>query len=338
MTNDRVVRTAVVGAGFFGRYHAQQYSTLPGVSLVGVVDHDAHSANRLAAEIGCRAFTDPRELVGLVDAVSVATPTIAHHAVASELLGSKIAVLVEKPIAVTIDEARSLVRLARQSGAVLQVGHVERFNPTWQAFERADFRPTFIEARRASPYPFRSLDVSVVFDVMIHDIDLALAAVGSPAIAVDAIGVRQTSPSCDRAEAFLTFANGCRAHLSASRVHHRTERTMRLTNETHGLDLDFFERTSVHYRMRPSAAFSQQAKAPTTPEERERRLAEMFETTREQHDKSAQPLRSELESFVACVRTGASPKAGGEEGLEALALAQQIEQRIESSRTLRKAA
>jgi predicted dehydrogenase len=338
MTDGRDIRTAVVGAGFFGRYHAQHYSTMPGVKLVGVVDRDAQNAQRLAAEIGCKAFTDLRELAGLVDAVSVVVPTIAHHAVAAELLGNGIAVLVEKPIAASLDEARSLVRLARQSGVVLQVGHVERFNPVWQAFERAVFRPTFIEARRASPYPFRSLDVSVVYDVMIHDIDLALAAAGSPVVDVDAMGSRLASPSCDRAEAFLNFANGCRAHLSVSRVHHRTERTMRLSNETNGIDLDFFARSSVVYRWRPSAAFGQPAKMPATPEERERRLAEMFEIVAEQHDRSVQPLRSELEAFVACIRSGASPNAGGEQGLEALAVAQQIEQRIESGRMIRKAA
>jgi predicted dehydrogenase len=338
MNTPRIIRTAVVGAGFFGRYHAQQYSSLPGVELVGVADHDLTSAARLASEVGCKAYTDPNDLLGLVDVVSVVTPTIAHFAIAEGFLRHGVAVLVEKPIAASLDEARSLVRTARQQGSILQVGHVERFNPVWSAFESASFRPTFIEARRASPYPFRSLDVSVVFDVMIHDIDLVLAAAGSQVSSVDAVGARQLSPSCDRAEAFLSFANGCRAHLSVSRVHHRTERTMRLTSDLEGLDLDFFERKSVHYRLQPTAAFASSLKAPTTPEERERRLAELFETTTQQHDKSAQPLRAELESFVECVRTGKSPKADGEAGLEALTVAQQIEQRIESGRSIRKAA
>ena len=336
--SDAVVRTAVVGAGYFGRYHTQQYATLPGVELVGVVDRDLQSAGRLAAEVGSQAFDDPLELLGLVDAVSVVTPTIAHFAVASEFLDRGIAVLVEKPIAVTTEEARALVRLANESGAALQVGHVERFNPVWAAFEESGFRPTFIEARRASPYPFRSLDVSVVFDVMIHDIDLALAAAASPVTAVDAVGGRQLSPSCDRAEAFLTFANGCRAHLSVSRVHHRTERCMRLTNDVAGLDLDFFERKSIRYGLRTTADVSPTIKLPGTPEERELRLAELFETETHQHDKTAQPLRSELESFVDCVRSGTRPKVDGVAGLEALVLAQQIEQRLESARPLRKAA
>jgi predicted dehydrogenase len=338
MNAERVIRTAVVGAGFFGRYHAQQYSTLPGVELVGVVDRDGQSGARLAAEIGCRSFSDPMELVGLVDAVSVVTPTVAHFAVASELLQYGVAVLVEKPIAATLDEARALVRLAKQQGVVLQVGHVERFNPVWSAYESTPFRPTFIEARRASPFPFRSLDVSVVFDVMIHDIDLVLAAAGSTVTAVDAIGGRQLSSSCDRAEAFLTFANGCRARLSVSRVHHRTERTLRLSCDGESLDLDFFERKSVRHRLQPGASIGTTLKLPTTPEERERRLAELFETTVMEHDRSAQPLRMELQSFVDCVRTGAVPKADGNAGLEALIVAQLIEQRIESARPILKAA
>ena len=174
MNEQEPVRVGVVGAGFSGRYHAQQYSSLPGATLVGIADHDATSAARLAAEFGGESFADHRSLVGLVDAVSVATPTVSHFAVAEAFLKRGISVLVEKPMAATIDEARSLVRLAGQTDAVLQVGHVERFNPTWQAFEESPFRPTFIQTRRSSPYPFRSLDVSVVFDVMIHDIDLAL--------------------------------------------------------------------------------------------------------------------------------------------------------------------
>ena len=338
MTTPSIIRTAVVGAGFFGRYHAQQYSTLPGVELVGVVDHDPVSAARLASEVGCRPYTDPNDLADLIDAVSVVTPTIAHFAVADAFLRRGVAVLAEKPIAASLDEARSLVRTAQQQGAILQVGHVERFNPVWNAFENAPIRPTFIEARRASPYPFRSLDVSVVFDVMIHDIDLVLAAAASPVVAVDAVGSRQLSPSCDSAEAFLTFSSGARAHLSVSRVHHRTERTMRIASDAEALDLDFFERKSVRHRLRPTAAFTPSFKAPTTPEERERRLAELFESTTTQHDKSAQPLRTELESFIDCVRNGTSPKVDGEAGLQALAVAQQIEMRIESSRSLRKAA
>jgi len=332
------IRVGVVGAGFFGRYHAQQYSSLPGVSLVGVADHDPASAARLAAEFGGQSFGDHRDLLDSVDAVSVATPTNSHFAVAEAFLSRGISVMVEKPMAATVEEARSLVRLAKQTDAVLQVGHVERFNPTWKSFEDAPFRPTFIETRRSSPYPFRSLDVSVVFDVMIHDIDLALAAAGSPVTSVDALGSRCASPSCDRAEAFLTFANGCRAHLSVSRVHHSTERTMRLSNEVESLDLDFFARKAVRCRMKSNSAFGQSMKPPQSPDERERRLAEMFEIDAWQYETTAQPLRMELASFIDCVRHQQAPKVGGEQGLEALSVAHQIEHRIESGRSFRKAA
>jgi predicted dehydrogenase len=338
MNEHKPIRVGVVGAGFFGRYHAQQYSLLPGATLVGIADHDAASAARLAAEFGGEAFDDHRRLAGLVDAVSVATPTVSHYAVAEAFLKRGVSVLVEKPMAATIDEARSLVRLADQSRAVLQVGHVERFNPTWKAFEESPFRPTFIETRRSSQYPFRSLDVSVVFDVMIHDIDLALAAAGAPVSSVDAMGSRCASPSCDKAEAFLTFANGCRAHLSVSRVHHATERTMRLSNDVESLDLDFVARKSAHCRMKAGFSLRQPVKTPGSPEERERRVAEMFETQVTQHDTGIQPLNAELASFIDCVRRRVTPKVGGEQGLEALAVAQQIEQRIEFSRHTLKAA
>lgn len=338
MNEQEPIRVGVVGAGFFGRYHAQQYSSLRGAILVGIADHDATSAARLAAEFGGESFDDHRRLVELVDAVSVATPTVSHFAVAEAFLKRGVSVLVEKPMAATLEQARTLVRLANQSNAILQVGHVERFNPTWQAFEESPFRPTFIQTRRSSPYPFRSLDVSVVFDVMIHDIDLALAAAGAPISSVDAMGSRCASPSCDWAEAFLAFANGCRAHLSVSRVHHATERTMRLSNEVESLDLDFFARKSARCRMKAGASFGQPLKMPGSPEEREKRLAEMFETQVTQHDAGIQPLNAELASFIDCVRRRVTPKVGGEQGLEALAVAQQIEQRIEFSRHILKAA
>jgi predicted dehydrogenase len=330
------LRTAVVGAGFFGRYHAQHYAAIPGSELVAVADRSRAAAERVAAEVGCPALADHRELLGAVDAVSVATPTAAHFAVAADFLEAGVAVLVEKPIAATVDEARLLVRLARVNDAVLQIGHVERFNPVWQAFAERPFRPIFVSARRASPFPFRSLDVSVVADVMIHDIDLAFAAAGSPLVAVEAVGGRTAGGSIDRADALLTFANGCQAHLSASRTHHRTERVMHLWNDQVALDLDFFARTAVRYDRRAETPLT--LAQPATPEDRERRLEEMFACETRQFDKTLQPLRLELEDFLDAARNRRPPQVAGEAGLEALSAAMQIERAIDAAPALRRAA
>jgi predicted dehydrogenase len=337
MRSESELRVGVIGAGFFGQHHARHYASLPGVRLVAVVDRNEESANRLAGELGCAALADFRELFGRVDAVSVVVPTVAHYSVAKEFLARGTATLVEKPLALSVDEARAMVRLAQRHRAVLQVGHVERFNPVWRTIEDAAVRPSFVECQRFSPFPFRSLDVSVVFDVMIHDLDLVLASVGSTVASLEAVGGPVIGPLTDRAEVHLRFANGCRAALSANRSHFETRRTMRLWNRETNVHLDFYRRTSVvHARRGEVPPFTQNG--PLTLEERDRLLQATFSTATAEFDKTIQPLRLELEDFVRCAQTRAAPKVDGEAGYEAVALAERIQQSINSGAMLRNVA
>lgn len=337
------LRIAVVGVGYFGRHHAKHLSEMADVQLVGVVDADERTAQTIAQRTATRAFCDPAAIVDQVDAVCVAVPTVAHLEVAGQFLKRGIPTLVEKPLALSTDEARTMVELAEQNDALLQVGHIERFNPAWSAVENADFRPQFIEAQRYSPFPFRSLDVSVVFDIMIHDLDLAMAVTRSTVTHIEATGTRVLSPSSDRADAWLRFANGSQVRLSASRAHHESVRTMRLWDSKRCIELDFAHRTGVETRLRPGddSAASLADVSTLTMEEKNSLRDELFATTKSNYDKTADPLRAELSEFVRCVRQRRQPLVDGAHGMQVVTVASQIEQIIaanEDQRSLRRSA
>lgn len=322
-------RVGVVGAGFFGQHHARHFAALDDVELVGIVDRDRQAAETLAAKVGCPAIADPNDLLDRVDAVSIVVPTVYHSAVACPFLERGIATFVEKPLALNVDEARAMVVTARRFGALLQVGHVERFNPAWSAVEKAGIHPTLVEARRFSRFPFRSLDVDVVFDVMIHDLDLILALVDAPVTRVEAIGERVLSPSIDRADARLIFANGTRASVAASRVHHETERCMRIWAEGDNFELDFFQRVSSRQRLvEPFRTGLARLPAQPSMEEKELLWQRMFMVDGTQHDRTVEPLRAELAHFVACAQSGDTPKVTGEQGYAAVCLAYRITEAI----------
>ena len=228
----KTLRAAVVGVGYLGRFHAQKYAALAagGVELVGVVDARRETAQRVAEELGTRAFTDHRELLGAapaVDLVSVASTTETHHAVARDFLAAGVHVLAEKPITVTVAQADELIALADARKLVLQVGHLERFNPAWLAVRDRIRRPVFIEAHRMAPFKARGIDVSVVLDLMIHDLDLILPLVDSPIADLRASGVSVLTDGIDIANARIEFASGCVANLTASRTSTASLRRMR---------------------------------------------------------------------------------------------------------------
>jgi predicted dehydrogenase len=205
----KIIRTAVIGVGYLGRFHAQKYATLPGSQLVAVVDAQEEARQRVATETGCRAVADFRELFGEVDAVSIATPTPLHYSIASACLEHGIHVLVEKPITTMLDEARELIAIADRTGCVLQVGHLERFNAAILALEGTLHTPQFIESVRIAPFKPRGTDVNVVLDLMIHDIDLLQSLVGAPIVSIDAVGASVFSEGLDIANARIRYANGC---------------------------------------------------------------------------------------------------------------------------------
>ncbi|MHB8866466.1 MAG: Gfo/Idh/MocA family protein, partial [Pirellulaceae bacterium] len=246
------LRMAVVGCGHLGSIHARILKSIDQVELVGVVDPLLASRQRVATECLTTAYPDPQALVNRIDAAIIATPTAYHHEVAEQLLSNGVHVLIEKPITSTVAEANRLIALARRQNLVLQTGHVERFNPAWNAVLPHLARPQYIEAVRAGAYTFRSTDVSIVLDLMIHDLDLVLSLAASPVVQVEAMGLALFGPHADLAMAHLKFANGCVAHLKASRVNYAPQRSMQVFSEQAFASLDFA--TGEARLLRPAAA------------------------------------------------------------------------------------
>jgi predicted dehydrogenase len=305
------LRLAVVGVGHLGRHHARILATLPGVSLVGVADANAARAGEVAAAHGTTAFADWRELLGQVDAVTLATPTESHAEVASAFIAAGVHVLVEKPLTRTVAEADALLAAARQRGVTLAVGHTERFNPAVQAVRPLLTRPRFIEVHRLGTFPERSLDIDVVFDLMIHDLDLVLSLVGSRVTSIDAVGVPVLTPRVDIANVRLHFENGCTVNLTASRISRDRVRKIRFFQPHMYVSVDYAAQEAEVYQLvrgdgeRPAI---QGGKADVVKEE---------------------PLRLELADFVGAVREGRAPGVTGEQGRAALALAAAIVERMD---------
>lgn len=302
------MRVAVVGVGEFGQHHARVLRALEGVELVAVADADAARAREVAARLGVEAVGDYRELIGRVDAATVAVPTVRHAEVGVELLRGGVDVLVEKPIAADLEGADKLVAAALESGRVLQVGHLERFNPAVEAAAKLSRLPLFFEVHRMSPFTPRSLDIDVVLDLMIHDLDIVLSLVDSPIQQVHAVGLPVLTTTADIAHVRVQFENGCVANFTASRV--STERIRKLR---------FFQPrqyVSVDYSRQDGAVFAVGAS----------KQVEMRPLVVEK----AEPLQREMASFVEAVRRRTAPRVGGEEGRKALAAALTIRSEMEA--------
>jgi predicted dehydrogenase len=310
------MRTAVIGVGYLGRFHAQKYASLANSQLVGIADPSAAARSVVAAELKVAAFADYRELLGQVDAVSIVTPTPLHYEVAKAFLESGVHVLVEKPMTVTVQEGESLIQIARQARRTLQVGHLERFNAAIQALQPVLTAPRFIETARLAPFKHRGTDVDVVLDLMIHDIDLILSIVRSPVISVDAIGSSMFSKEIDIANARLRFASGCVANATASRVSFKTERRLRLFQDDAYLSLDLHQKVMTVVRKGEGLG------ADGMPQ------VAIDENNYEQGD----ALKDEIESFMQACATGSAPLVSGEDGLLALRTAVSIAEQVANSR------
>jgi predicted dehydrogenase len=309
------LRAAVIGVGYLGRFHAQKYAALgaadAGVELVGVVDARPETAQRVAQELGVAAFTDYRELLGAtprVDLVSVASTTETHYAVARDCLAAGVHVLAEKPITVTVAQADELIALADGRQLVLQVGHLERFNPAWLAVKDKIKRPVFIEAHRMAPFKARGIDVSVVLDLMIHDLDLILPLVASPVADLRASGVSVLTDGVDIANARIEFANGCVANLTASRTSTASLRRLRVFQHHEYISIDFGDRRIGVTKKREALI---EGEPPIDTE------------TFQQPPGDA--LMTEIQAFVDAVRHGTRPVVSGREGRDALAIALEID-------------
>jgi predicted dehydrogenase len=305
------VRVGVVGVGYLGRFHALIYAGLDGAELVGVADTDSARAEQVAAEAGCAAYAEPAALLGLVDAVSVVVPTSVHLDVARPYLEAGVHMLLEKPVAPDMDQGREILRLAEASGAILQIGHLERFNGGIMALAERIDRPRFIEAQRMGGFKERATDVDVVADLMIHDIDIILALVAGNLTDVRAVGTPVLTEHVDIANARLEFADGAVANIVASRVSEQTVRRIRVFQAGGYLSLDFVGQTLDIARPVPR---------PGQPRP---------EIVRERIDvEPVKPLDAEIAAFVDCVRSGARPLVDGAVGLRALEVALEVRRRM----------
>jgi len=313
MTSHQSIRTAVVGVGYLGKFHAEKYAAIAGSHLIAVVDPSLEQAKAVAAQHGVKAFDDYHALLGQVDAVSIVTPTTLHHGIAKEFLNQGVHVLVEKPITVSIEEAQDLVAIAKAKDLILQVGHLERFNAAMLDLDQVLTEPKFIETHRLAPYKPRATDVDVILDLMIHDIDIILATVRSDLIDIAVSGTSVLSSATDIANARLTFANGCVANVTASRISLKTERKMRIFQTNAYISIDFQNRIFSYHRKGEGEMF------PGVPN------IDSKETIYEDGD----ALLAEITDFIDCVRQHRQPLVSGEAGLRALQTATQIREKLQ---------
>jgi predicted dehydrogenase len=304
--SDKRIRVAVTGAGEFGRNHVRVWKELEGAELVGVVDADPSRARRIGEEFGVPVIPDLDAFAAAhVEAVSLAVPTKEHARVGCRLLEAGLDVLVEKPMAASLEEADRLIATAQRFGRILQVGHVERFNPAVAAAQKIVSRPLFFEIHRLGLFTPRSLDIDVVYDVMIHDLDILLTLVNAPVVDIKAVGIPVITEKVDIAQARVEFATGTVANVTASRVSTERVRKMRFFQAHEYISLDFTRQDALRVRVKPSTSQPEIGfeKLPTVAEE---------------------PLRAELQSFLECVRTRRQPVVDGAAGRRALELADQV--------------
>ena len=321
------LRTAVIGVGHLGRIHARILSTLEGFTLAGVVDPLEENRRAAAAECGAPTYAHHSELPGPIDAAIIAAPTRFHHALALELLERGVHLLVEKPLAATSAEAEELVDAAHRHGAVLQVGHIERFNPAFNAAQPHLQRPKYIEALRRGPFSFRSTDIGVVLDLMIHDIDLVLALVRAPLVRVEALGTALFTQHEDVAQARLVFADGCVVNLSASRASRTPARAMHVWCERGLASLDFAARTATLVRPSETLLARNLDVERMSPEERGQFKERLYDDHLPLIQLTTEPcdaLTAELTDFQQSIVTGRAPRVPGEAGRDAVSLAERV--------------
>ncbi len=305
-TSKNRIRAGVIGVGYLGRWHAEKYADLENVDLVGVVDVDEAQGRAVAEKLGTRAYTDYTALIGLVDAVSIAVPTPLHYEVAKAFLENGVDVLIEKPITTTVKQADELIAIARRQNRIIQVGHLERFNPAVVAARDLICDPVFIESNRLSIFQPRGTDVSVVHDLMIHDIDLILHFVKSDIRYCHALGTPLVTDSVDIANAHIEFQNGAVANVTASRISGKTERKIRLFQKDGYISIDFASRSITHIRQ----ASDGNGNCPIPGMHMDNRSFAQ-----------ADALREEIISFVGAVENRSEPEVSGDMGRDALSLA-----------------
>jgi len=307
-----MISVGVIGVGRLGEHHARFLSTLPNAKLIGVYDIDAHRAQNIARSLGTKAYESGASLLRDIEAVTIAVPTPAHYAVAQECLEAGLHCLVEKPLTNTVEEAEDLIELAQKKNKILQVGHVERFNPAVVEMCKHVHQPVFIEANRLGPYDPRMAHIGVVLDLMIHDLDIVLSLVGKRVQRLDAIGAKVFSPHEDIAKATIFFEGGCRADISASRISFQKFRKIRVYQPDSYISLDYSERSlKIYKRKRPRVESLKDIQG--------------IHPRLEKYD----PLKMQLSHFLDCIRDGKKPLVSGQHGRDAIELAREILQAME---------
>ncbi len=304
--DDDKLRVGVVGAGYVGKFHAEKYAASDKAMLMAVVDLDGARAREVASELGTEALTDYRTLLNRVHCVSITVPTRDHYRVARDCMEAGLDVLVEKPLTAQLVEAEELVKIAETNGRILQVGHLERFNPAIRRLEGIINEPKFVECHRLAPFVERGTDVDVVLDLMIHDIDVIASLVRSPVQKAEAVGVAVLTDKPDIANARITFANGCIANVTASRVSLKRERKVRFFQSNAYISIDYDQRRAQIFYKPPGGSGWLDIQSETI------------------EIKEGDALADEIDSFLHCVRTRALPLVGGREGLRALQIASLI--------------
>ena len=305
------LKCAVIGAGYLGKFHAEKYASLENCELVAVVDINEQVVKEVAEKNGAKGLTDYDSLLGEIDAVSIVVPTSLHHKVSCDFLNAGTHVLVEKPMTVTVEEADELIAISKEKSVILQVGHLERFNPAIMGLDK-EAKPLFIEAHRLSPFNPRANDVSVILDLMIHDIDIILALIDSDIKRIDASGTSVLTQGTDIANARLTFTNGCVANVTASRISMKMERKMRLFRPCSYISVDFQDKILIKHQTGDKEMF------PGIPEI----------VSEESKFENGDALLEEIKHFVDCILTNKNPLVSGEAGRRALETAIEISQLI----------
>lgn len=307
---DNKLKVAVIGVGYLGEHHARIYSSMEEVELVGIADTDIDRAESIAAKYNTKAFHNYKDLFGKVRAVSIVTPTVLHYQIALDFIRQNTDVMIEKPVSTTVSQANSLIVEADSRGVIIQVGHIERFNPALRIMSEHIKNPRFIESHRVGPFVGRATDVNVILDMMIHDIDIVLSIVKSDVTDIRAVGTPVLTSHIDIANARLEFANGCIADLTASRISREKIRKIRIFQPDTYLSLDYAQQTLTMYRRIIEDNSPKIIEDKITPEKEE-------------------PLYAELRSFINAVVSGKRPLVSCEDGRDALAIALKVQEDAE---------
>jgi len=329
--NVEKLKIAVIGTGHLGKEHARIYSEIPEVNLVGVVDVNKSVGEAVAKRCNTKYYSSFKEILNKIDAASVVVPTKSHYEITKALLKNGIHVLVEKPMTGTVSEAEELIKLSQQNSTILQPGYIERFNPALEAIQKLDISLKFMECHRLSPFTFRSADIGVVLDLMIHDIDIILYLAKSKVKRIDAVGVNVIADNEDIANARIQFENGCVANITASRVSFEPMRKIRLFSENSYISIDYQKQEVLIYKKSPKLTLksidTEGKNVSTILDLKNFSFGDLLKIERIKMD-NQEPLRKELESFINCIKNGEQPVVSGEEGIKAIKTAAIIREEI----------